>query len=45
MQFKILAAVFAAMLGVAITSPVPAPAPAPAPTEVDCWPFAQNQCN
>jgi hypothetical protein len=41
MQFKILAAVFAAMLGVAITSPVPAPAP----TEVDCWPFAQNQCN
>jgi hypothetical protein len=43
MQFKILAVVFAAVLGVAFASPVPAPAPAPAPE--DCWPFAHNQCN
>jgi hypothetical protein len=44
MQFKILAVVFAAVLGIAVASPVPAPAPAPAPEE-DCWPFHKSECN
>jgi hypothetical protein len=44
MQFKIIAAVFAAVLSVAVAGPVPTPA-----TEVgerrDCWPFHESHCN
>jgi hypothetical protein len=44
MQFKIIAAVFAAVLSVAVVGPVPALA-AEVGKRRNCWPFHESHCN
>jgi hypothetical protein len=44
MQFKLIAAVFAAVLSVAAAGPVPAPV-AEVAERNDCWPFHESECN